>query len=272
MRWYNLWFSILKNKPKSHHEGRVYSDPKKLGRKLTQKEIRTNGEILLLDAIEGASHAKKVGDTVILEPQWLDSYQPRSGDFGQVWYQGDKVFGFIFNFKDIHDAGMCVKHVYSRNLPKTEFRDMMESRKRGGVYSVYRKAKNRLIMQTCLTMKSSMEGTEADVFVSLVMAAKNKDLFLSLWGKERMNFGGDDEELNRLSQRREEQDLRAIKYKRNKDGTVTKVTKKEAMGWTDWNNMDATQKKNYLKRNPDVFLDKSYLGGVIPYYNNEETV
>ena len=84
-----MWFSILKNEPKPHYEGRVYADSKKLGRKLTKKEIENNGEILVLDAIENASHAKKVGDTVILEPQWLDSYQPRSGDFGQGWYKGD---------------------------------------------------------------------------------------------------------------------------------------------------------------------------------------
>ena len=161
-----MWFSILKNKPKPHHDGRVYADAKKLGRKLTQKEIRTNGEILLLDAIESASHAKKVGNTVILEPQWLDSYQPRSGDFGSSWFQGDKVFGFIFNFNEIHSDKMCVKHVYSRALPKIEFDEMSLGQKTGGGDFVYRKAKNRLIKQTCLAMKSSMAGTKADVFVS----------------------------------------------------------------------------------------------------------
>ena len=260
------WFSILKNEPKPHHEGRVYADSKKLGRELTKKEIQNNGEILVLDAIEGASHVKKVGDTVILEPQWLDSYQPRSGDFGQGWFKGDKVFGFIFNFKDIHDRKMCVRHVYSRQLPKIEFEDLFDST------GVYRKAKNRLVKRTCLMMKSKMQGSNADVFVTLIMAAQNKDLFLSLWGKERGNFGGDDEEYQRRIQEKAEQDLIAIKYKRNKDGTVTRSERKKAIGWTGWNNMDSTQKKNYLKRNPDVFLDTHYLGGVIPYYNEEETV
>lgn len=264
-----MWFSILKNKPKSHHEGRVYSDPKKLGKKLTQKEIRTNGEILLLDAIEGASHAKKVGDTVILEPQWLDSYQPRSGDFGQIWYRGDKVFGFIFNFKDIHDEGMCVKHVYSRINPKAEFEDISFGHRAGVTDSIYRQAKNRLVRQTCLRMDSYMEGTEADSFVSLVMAAKNKDLFLTLWEGERDYFS---EGVQRNMEAKVARSEKNVRYKRNKDGTVTKVTKKEAMGWTDWTNMDATKKKNYLKRNPDIVLDTHYLGGVIPYYYEKETV
>ena len=259
------WFSILKNEPKPHHEGRVYADSKKLGRKLTKKEIENNGEILVLDAIEGASHAKKVGDTVILEPQWLDSYQPRSGDFGQGWYKGDKVYGFIFNFKDIHDGSMCVRHVYSRKLPKVEYNDMTDSS------SSYRKAKNRLVRRTCLTMKSRMQGSSADIFVTLIMAAKNKDLFLSLWGKERANFGGNDEQIQRRRQEEAEHGLAAETYRRNKDGTVTKVTKRKAMNWTNWNNLDPTQKKNYLKRNPDVFLDTYYLGGVIPYYNEEIT-
>ena len=267
MRWYNLWFSILKNEPKPHHEGRVYADTKKLGRKLTQKEIKNNGEILVLDAIEEASYAKKVGDTVILEPQWLDSYQPRSGDFGQGWFKGDKVFGFIFNFKDIHDRQMCVRHVYSRQLPKIEFQDLSRE-----WYDSYRKAKNRLVRKTCLMMKSKMQGSNADVFVTLIMAAQNKDLFLSLWGKERDNFSGYGEEYQRRRQEKAEQDLIAIKYKRNKDGTVTRSERKKAMSWTDWTNMDSTQKKKYLKRNPDVFLDTYYLGGVIPYYNEEETV
>ena len=260
------WFSILKNEPKPHHDGRVYADSEKLGRKLTQKEIENNGEILVLDAIEGASHAKKVGNTVILEPQWLDSYQPRSGDFGQGWFKGDKVFGFIFNFKDIHDGQMCVKHVYSRHLPKIEFKDLFNS------VEVYRKAKNRLVKETCLRMASKMQGSKADVFVTLIMAAKNKDLFLSLWGKERANFGVDNEELERGRQQKAEQVLIDIKYRRNKDGTITRSERKKAMGWTDWNNMDSKKKTEYLKRNPDIFLLTHYLGGVVPYYNDEETV
>ena len=260
----NLWFSILKNEPKPHHEGRVYADSKKLGRELTKKEIENNGEILVLDAIEGASYAKKVGDTVILEPQWLDSYQPRSGDFGQGWYRGDKVFGFIFNFKDIHDRQMCVEHVYTRKAPKAEFRDLSEEH-RG---SVYRKGKNKLIRQTCLRMQSAMQGTNADAFVTLIMTAQNKDLFLSLWAKERGNFS---EGFQRRMEAKLELKEKNVKYKRNKDGTITRTFKRQAMGWTDWTNMDSTQKKKYLKRNSDVFLDSHYLGGVTPYYKEEET-
>ena len=266
-----MWFSILKNKPKPHHEGRVYADSEKLGRKLTKKEIENNGEILVLDAIEGASHAKKIGDIVILEPQWLDSYQPRSGDFGSVWFIGDKVFGFIFNFKDIHDKQMCVKHVYSRKLPKIEFNELKAGVRGTGDF-VYRKAKNRLVRRTCLRMNSKMQGSNADVFVTLIMAAKNKDLFLSLWGEERIDFGGDDEELERRRSEKAEMDLLSIKYKRNKDGTVTKTEKKQLIGWTEWNNMDSKKRTEYLKRNPNIFLDTHYLGGVIPYYNDEETV
>lgn len=266
------WFSILKNEPKPHHEGRVYADSEKLGRKLTKKEIENNGEILVLDAIEGASHVKKVGDIVILEPQWLDSYQPRSGDFGSSWYKGDKVFGFIFNFKDIHDESMCVKHVYSRKLLKVEFDEVSLGQRAGGGDFVYRKAKNRLVKKTCLTMDSKMQGSNADVFVTLIMAAKNKDLFLSLWEKERVVFGGNDGELERRRTEVAGREYSNEKYRRNKDGTISKLTKRKVMGWTDWNNLDSTAKKNYLKRNPDVFLDTYYLGGVIPYFNEEERV
>ena len=117
------WFSILKSQP--HHEGRTYNDPNKLGRELSAKEVEENGEIFLLDAIKNMPHVEKRGNTVLLDPKWLDGMQPDNGLYGYNWSLGDKIFGFSFDFRDIHKKKLCIDVYYQRKSRRREFDDMI---------------------------------------------------------------------------------------------------------------------------------------------------
>ncbi len=225
-----MWFSILK-KEQPHHEGRVYSDPKKLGRELTQKEIDTNGEIFLLNAIKSTPNVKKKGNMVIVQPDWLKSYQPKMGEFGQLFEEGDRVHGFVFDFNQIH-TDFCIRHYYNRASLKTELVDLELP-----VFDTKRE-KNYLSRDTCIRQDYDSRATSADFFVTFVSLSNHKESFLSLWQS--------DSEGRALPTKSNDWDE---DYRRNKDRTITKLNKKRDASWYA---LDEEQRKKYRKKNPEV--------------------
>jgi len=183
------WFSILKSQP--HHEGRTYNDPNKLGRELSAKEVEENGEIFLLDAIKNMPHVEKRGNTVLLDPKWLDGMQPDNGLYGYNWSLGDKIFGFSFDFRDIHKKKLCIDVYYQRKSRRREFDDMITrslTTKRVGDY---------LKAPMCIAHRqvpAGVEGDEdfsqadykrtatpADDYAAIIYMTSDKEYFNSLW-------------------------------------------------------------------------------------------
>ena len=242
-----MWFSILK-KDKSHLEGRIYADPKMLGRELSSKEIRTNGEIFLLNAIKSTPNVEKKGDMVIVQPKWLKEYQPKMGEFGQLFHEGDRVHGFVFNFNDIHKDTMCIRHYYNKGTLKGEFEDIEQE-----MFDTKRE-KNYLSRKTCIRPDYTVSGTPADFYASFVSLSNYKEPFLQLWIDSGDATAGRPLSKHTLSWDED--------YRRNKDGTITK---RKRIRDASWHALDEEQRKKYRKKNPEVD-EKGF------YFIDEETV
>ena len=192
------WFSILKSQP--HHEGRTYNDPNKLGRELTSKEVEENGEIFLLDAIKSIPHVEKRGNTVLIEPTWLKGMQPDNGLYGQEWFKGDKVFGFSFDFRDVHEEKLCIDYYYQRKSKGNEFYD-------ANLVTVER-VEDFLKRQMCIAHRKvpdNVEGDEdfsqvdykrtatpADDYAAFIYLTSDKKMFNNLWDTSPVRKRTDD--------------------------------------------------------------------------------
>lgn len=246
------WFSVFKSQP--HHEGRTYNDPNKLGRELTPKEVEENGEIFLLDAIKSMPHAEKRGNTVLLDPNWLDGMQPTNGLYGSDFFVGDKVFGFSFDFRDVHKRKLCIDFYYQRAFRGIEFDDVnLDRTERVGDF---------LKKPMCIhhrEVPDNVEGDEdfsqadykrtatpADDYAAFVYMTSDKELFNGLW-----NTGPPRGKESRYEVR---MIVDNFQFKRLPDGRLQKL------GFDDLSNEDILEMKNQLNKLPNnpIRLDSDY--------------
>jgi len=246
------WFSVFKSQP--HHEGRTYNDPNKLGRELNPKEVKENGEIFLLDAIKSMPHAEKRGNTVLLDPNWLDGMQPTNGLYGSDFFIGDKVFGFSFDFRDIHKERLCINFYYQRAIRGIEFEDVhLDRTERVGDF---------LKKKMCIAHRKvpdNVEGDEdfsqvdykrtatpADDYAALIYLTSDKEIFNGLWntGQPRGKEGN-------WSARKI---VDKFQFKRLSDGRL------EKLGFDDLSNEDILEMKRLLRQLPNnpIRLDDDY--------------